>query len=283
MAPSDSSITLAEAAERLGVHYMTAYRYVRTGRLAASKHGQEWTLRPSDVEALRQELRDGTPARTRGTSPRTGRGRQGYPARLMDRLLGADEAGAWAVVEAALAGGMAVERVYLDLIGPALDEIGTRWERGTITVGDEHLASAVAQRLIGRLGPQFARRGRKKGTVLVGAPPGEHHSIPSAMFGDLLRGRGYQVVDLGANVPVDSWVTAASRAANLVAIGLCATAPDNDGNIRRTVRNLRAATDVPIFIGGQAIASEAHALQLGATDYTSSFDDAIALLDDLPG
>jgi len=277
MAPSD--ITLAEAAERLGVHYMTAYRYVRTGRLAAVKQGQEWVVRGRDVETLQRELAD--PDRKNGERSPSARGRRAYPGRLVDRLLAPDEPGAWTVVEGALASGMPAEDVYIEVIGPALDEIGTRWERGEITVGDEHQASAVAQRLIGRLGPRFARRGRKRGLLLVGTAPGEHHSIPSAMFGDLLRGRGYQVIDLGADVPIDSWVAASIREPRPVAIGLCATAPDNDGNLRRTLRALRAATDAPVFVGGRAITSEAHALRLGATAFTSSIADAHALLEDL--
>jgi excisionase family DNA binding protein len=278
--PSDSSITLAEAAERLGVHYMTAYRYVRTGRLAAVKRGQEWTLIERDVEALRRELAGEDGNGSRRSSP--SRGRPAYPGRLVDRLLAADEAGAWIVAESALASGMDAEEIYIAVIGPALDEIGAKWERNEITVGDEHQASVIAQRLIGRLGPRFARRGRKRGPVLVGSAPGEHHSIPSAMFGDLLRGRGYRVVDLGADVPIESWIIAATREPRPVAIGLCATAPDNDGNVRRTVRALRQLTEIPIFVGGRAITSEAHARRLGATAYTGSFADAYELIEDLP-
>ena len=42
--PASTDITLTEAAEVLGVHYMTAYKYVRTGRLAASKVGGGWRI-----------------------------------------------------------------------------------------------------------------------------------------------------------------------------------------------------------------------------------------------
>ena len=46
-------MTLQEAAERLGVHYMTAYRYVRTGKLPAEKAGVHWMVDPADVDRLR--------------------------------------------------------------------------------------------------------------------------------------------------------------------------------------------------------------------------------------
>ena len=71
-------------------------------------------------------------------------------------MVAGDEAGAWAVLEAALASGVAPADAHMDLLVPALDSIGEQWARGVLTVADEHRASVVAQRLIGRLGPQFA-------------------------------------------------------------------------------------------------------------------------------
>ncbi|HET7719678.1 MAG TPA: helix-turn-helix domain-containing protein, partial [Acidimicrobiales bacterium] len=48
-------MTLEEAAELLGVHYMTAYRYVRLGVLPAQKVGGTWQVQPQDVHRLRTE------------------------------------------------------------------------------------------------------------------------------------------------------------------------------------------------------------------------------------
>ena len=105
------------------------------------------------------------------------------------------------MIQAALASGMEPIAVYLDLLGPALRSIGDRWARGQLSVADEHQASTVAGRLIGRLGPLFARRGRKPGAVLVGSVAGETHALPSAILADILRGAGFEVIDLGANTP----------------------------------------------------------------------------------
>ena len=75
------------------------------------------------------------------------------------------------MVEAALASGMEPADIHLELLAPALRSIGDGWEAGRLSVADEHRASAVAGRLIGRLGPRFARRGRKRGTVWSGNLP----------------------------------------------------------------------------------------------------------------
>ena len=52
MPPDAGTLSLRECAERLGVHYMTAYRYVRTGMLAAVKQGTEWRVASEDLESF---------------------------------------------------------------------------------------------------------------------------------------------------------------------------------------------------------------------------------------
>ncbi|MGZ4706648.1 MAG: B12-binding domain-containing protein, partial [Acidimicrobiales bacterium] len=181
--PSDGGLlTLAEVADRLGVHYMTAYRYLRTGRLEGSKHGTEWRVREADVARFEARSADATAAAAAAAersssnaapAPRPSRRRIDWAGRAEERMLGGDEAGAWSVIDSALSSGMTLEEVYLDLLTPALRSIGDRWESREITVADEHLASAITLRLVGRLGPRFARRGRKRSTIIVAAPDGD--------------------------------------------------------------------------------------------------------------
>ena len=128
--------------------------------------------------------------------------------------------GAWSILEAALSSGAEVDQLYLDVISPALVSIGERWEHGEIDVADEHRASAVTGRLIGRLGPRFTRPGRTRGSVVLGAAPGDAHGLPVAMLADLVVGKGFEVVDLGPDVPTASFVHAAGKAARLVAVGV---------------------------------------------------------------
>jgi excisionase family DNA binding protein len=263
---ADREITLQEVAERLNVHYMTAYRYVRTGRLSARREGGHYQVSAAEVEKLRR----------RQNRPRRGRARSASRARLEERLVAGDEAGAWAVIEAALASGMEPKAVYLDLLGAALRSIGDRWAQGQLSVGDEHQASTVASRLIGRLGPLFARRGRKPGTVLVGSVAGETHALPSAILADILRGAGYEVIDLGANTPPVSFAEAARRAHRLLAVLIGATVAGLDRQLADTIAAIRAAqADVPILLGGASV-NRALADRLGADGWSGT--DAQAAL-----
>ncbi len=196
-----NDVTLHEAAERLGVHYMTAYRYVRQGQLNATRTSAGWRVALNDIE---QFSRPGgsTPGETSKT-----RARRNAPwaSRLEARLIAGDVEGAWSVIESAMAAGSTVDRVYTEYITEAMESIGARWAAGELAVADEHRATVVVQRLLGRLGPQLNRRGRSRGTVVVGSPFGEHHSIPSAVVADLVRAEGWSVIDLGSDCPANSF------------------------------------------------------------------------------
>ena len=258
-------ITLEEAAERLSVHYMTAYRYVRSGRLPAVRDGLRWLVDPADLAAI------GTGRATRGH----GRLRADGAARLQARMVAGDEAGSLGVIEEAIAYGMSPSAVLVELFGPALRAIGDAWAAGELAVADEHRAVTVAQRLVGRLGPRFARRGRKRGTVVLGSVAGDEHALPSAMVADVLRGGGFDAVDLGANTPPESFAATAADTTRLVAVLVGATVPGADRALRRAVRAVRAAgVAAPILVGGAAISGDAHARALGATAWSGADAEA---------
>ncbi len=261
-------LTLLQAADELGVHYMTAYRYVRTGRLPAKRVGGTWQIAPADLELVR---RVGSGARRRRpTGPAPSR------SRLQARLVAGDETGAWGLLEAALASDMTPEDVLLELVAPTLRSIGARWERGQLSIADEHRASAVAARLISRLGARFARRGVKRGTVILAAPSGELHAAPVAIAANLLRWRGFDVVELGPNTPGEALAETVVTEPDLVAVGMACTTDGSSRAARRAIATVRRSSpDLPILIGGAAISDAEHARKLGADVFTGGRADEV--------
>lgn len=263
MWPVTAVLTLHEAAEQLGVHYMTAYRYVRLGLLPAVKVGGSWQVTTHDLAAFRAA--EAAPAQP-GV-----RRRAPWAARLEARLVAGDGRGAWGVVEAALAAGADLDEVYLEIISPAMHSIGARWAAGELDVSVEHRATGIAFRLIGRLGPRFARRGRPRGAVLLGAPVGERHSLPIALLADLLRGEGWEVSDLGVDLPVESFVHAAHDTEGLVAVGVSVTSALHLEEAAALLAALRAAVPgVYLAVGGLAVEDDSHARALGADGWAKS-------------
>lgn len=274
-AVTDSVWTLHEAAERLGVHYMTAYRYVRLGQLDAVKVGGTWQVTDAALDVFRQQRDGAQPARLRSVP---------WSDRLESRLLAGDAAGAWGVIESALAGGASVGDIYVEVLAPALHSIGDRWAAGEIDVAIEHRASGITSRLIGRLGSRCVRRGRSRGSIVLGSPVGERHSLVVAMLADLLRLEGWDVSDLGADTPALSFRLTAESLDDLVAVGLSVTGPEVVEAAADTCAQLRrAALTIPIVLGGRAIESEAHARSLGADGYAADAASMVQLLDGLSG
>ena len=265
--PLPERVGLTEAADILAVHYMTVYRYVRTGKLAAMRESARWSVAVDDLKRLQSPR----PGRTNGSSQPQRRNQ------MAKRMIIGDDAGAWHVVEAALTSGRTPSEVYAEIIAPCLRLIGDQWESGKISVAEEHRSSVVALRIIGRLGPRFARRGKSQGTVVLGAVAGEWHAFPGLMLADVLRARGFEPMDLGANTPATSFVEAAQCADRLIAVLVGATTSESDDALKEVISALRSAgVSAPILAGGRAIRDEMHALALGV-DAWSGHDASTAL------
>lgn len=270
MGEPPSTITLQQAAERLGVHYMTVYRYVRLGRLPARKSGGTWEVDVADLDTLQRNSVATGPSRKPAN----------WAKRLEARLIEGDEAGAWGVVEAALGSGMEPAEIYTGVLGPALTSVGTRWYDGELSVAAEHLASSVAFRIVGRLGPRFVRKGRSRGRVIMATPQGERHALPSAMLADLFRGAGFEVIDLGVDVPPDALAETIEITDTPSAVCISATRAESHRQIRQSIKAVRAQTDALLLVGGAAVADAQQASALGADGWAADGPGAVQLVVD---
>lgn len=283
-------LSLQDAAEQLGVHYMTMYRYVRTGRLAARRIGGRWWV---DADLLAEFTRGPSSGAYDRSSPstqprepkvrtRARRRTAAYPRQLADRLAHGDELGSWSLVEAALGGGATPEEVYLELLGPAMEIIGNQWSDGTLTVAGEHIATATMMRILTRLAARARPIGRRSGVIVIGAAPGDNHGLPAHLLADVLRLHQFEVIDLGANPTSRSFSDALSIAGDseVIAVGIGCTTPGNAANLAAAVRELRNVSQVPVFAGGSGL-SETAALEAGANYVTRTASDVVRLAEQL--
>ncbi len=268
---SAERLGLTEVAERLGVHYMTAYRYVRTGRLAAERDGTQWVVLASELDHF--DLGDlGATVSSERSVDRV--------SRLAERLLDGDENGAWTIAQEYLAGGASPTQLYQGLFTPAMHVIGERWQRGEVGVADEHRASVVMSRLVGRSGPLFRSRGTRNGTIVVGAPAGEMHGLATSFAADILRARRFDVVDLGANVPTDSFVTCVLGTNRLIGVVISVVTQESRKGAAELIRALRRAkVSVPLFLGGAGV-DDVSAHEMGADHWAPDVSAVASKLDD---
>ncbi|MEP7041379.1 MAG: MerR family transcriptional regulator [Chloroflexota bacterium] len=124
------------------------------------------------------------------------------------------------------------EAVIDDLVLPAAAMLGDAWADSQIDVAAEHLASSAISRRLSALFDQGGLPGSGP-RVLVGLPPDSRHELGALAFAVALRRLGVDVLYLGADVPVESWVDAATAsAARAAVVGVV------------TTRDVSTATDV---------------------------------------
>ncbi len=165
------------------------------------------------VEAMRAQLAGGLSAaeaarRVLGPAePASEVGRDAAPVidepvrELRLALESFDDATAHAALDRLVAS-LSVETFLRDVVLPLLHEIGEEWERGELTVAQEHFASNLVRARLMALG-----RGWGRGTgrhALLAAPSAEQHDLGLVVLALLLRDRGWRVTFLGADTPVDT-------------------------------------------------------------------------------
>ncbi len=120
---------------------------------------------------------------------------------ITDALVAFDAVTAEPFVEEALAIG-GVESVCLQVLQPVLTEIGERWARGEVGVSAEHYSSHYVLRKIGTLF-NLSRPEVGRGPIVAACVEGESHEVGLLLICLFLSRRGYGIVYLGANMPLD--------------------------------------------------------------------------------
>ena len=191
----DVGLDLRTAADDLGVHYQTAYRWVRNGRLGAELVGGRYVVRPADIAELDRRRR------TPKAPPVPRAARLDHAAdRMYEALVIGDEAAADKTVRRLIDDGAPVVDLIRLVLVPPLQRIGQGWHDGHLTVWVEHRASAIVERMLGELAPN--PRGRRRGIAVVAALSGDLHSLPTSMAAVALRADHWTVHHLGADLPV---------------------------------------------------------------------------------
>ena len=137
------------------------------------------------------------------------------------------------------------EAVLREVVLPVLREVGSGWQRGEVSVAQEHFGSNLIRgRLLG-LARGWARGVGPMG--LLACPPGEQHDLGLIAFGVALHRLGWRVAFVGADTPYDTLASAA-EAVRPTAIVLAATLQDvGPGSLEKLAR--RHA----VFLGGAAV------------------------------
>jgi methanogenic corrinoid protein MtbC1 len=205
-----------------------------------------------------------------------------FVAPLVQALISLDTERADEVIEQAFVL-YTMPTVYVEVITPALIEIGELWHRGEISISIEHFATTYLRgRLLGLL--QAYPHRSDMPMIIIGCAPGERHEIGALIFAVMLRQQGFNAVYLGQDVPVDDVVhTALQERAAMICMS--ANNPASALALREVQPLLEQsnANNLPLFgYGGRAFDSDANLRQQVKGYYLGSDPrDAINLIHNL--
>lgn len=156
-----------------------------------------------------------------------------------------DEPGAHAVLDRLLSS-FSLATTLRDVVLPYLHRLGDRWERGDVTIAQEHFASNVIR---GRLAGLARGWGSGHGPLaILACPPGEQHDLSLMIFGIVLNRNGWRIEYLGADTPIQELVGAVGRARPELVV-VAATTKERFEGIHSELARLAGV--VPLALAGR--------------------------------
>ena len=183
-----------------------------------------------------------------------------------------------AIVQAAIEEKEDINRLLDEGMIPAMREIGDKFSRNEAYVPELLIAARAMQTGLALIEPLIAASGRKSiGKIAIGTVKGDLHDIGKNLVAIMLKGAGYDVIDLGVNCDTAKYDSAVKQGAEIVACSslLTTTMP----YMREVVEHFKG-TNVKVIIGGAPV-TQAFADEIGADGYSEDANGAVKLVDSL--
>jgi corrinoid protein of di/trimethylamine methyltransferase len=200
-------------------------------------------------------------------------------SRLYDAVVNGDAKTAVAITKEALAENADPMELVTQYMIPAMNEVGRRFEAEEYFVPELLLSARAMKSAMELIRPLLAARGAQPvGRVVIGTVKGDLHDIGKNLVASMLEGGGFEVIDLGADVPPEKFVEAVQeRNAQIVALSalLTVTMPA----MKTTIEALKAAglrDRVKVMVGGAPVTHK-YAEEIGADGYGENASVAVQL------
>jgi len=203
-----------------------------------------------------------------------------YLKQLHDAIIDGNAPVARKVTEQALADKLDPQMLVQQYMIPAMAEVGRRYEAGDYFVPELLIAARAMKGSLELLRPLLAAGGAQPaGRVAIGTVKGDLHDIGKNLVAAMLEGAGYEIIDLGVDVPPDRFISAVKeKKADFIAMSALLTTTMT--SMKTTIDAIKAAgirSQVRIMIGGAPV-TQKYADEIGADGYSSNANGAVALV-----
>ncbi|MBN8639628.1 MAG: corrinoid protein [Anaerolineae bacterium] len=189
-----------------------------------------------------------------------------------------------AKVEEGLAAGLDANRILNDALISGMQEVGRLFEEGEYFVPEMLIAARAMTAALKILRPLLAAQGvRALGKIAIGTVQGDLHDIGKSLVIMMLEGAGFEIVDLGIDVPAERFVEAARGGAQIVAMSaLLTTTMTNMKTVIEALKAENVRDQVRVLIGGAPI-TQSYADEIGADGYAPDATSAVRVAQSLLG
>jgi len=198
---------------------------------------------------------------------------------LKQALIEGDDQAVADLTRRALKEDHSAETILNDALISGMEKVGQLFEQGEYFVPELLLSARAMQGAMEVLRPLLAAGDyQPMGKVVMGTVQGDLHDIGKKLVAMMLEGSGFEVIDLGTNVPPERFVGAVEESgAQLVGLSalLTTTLPAMEA-IVDALREAELPTQVKVMIGGAPVTS-AFAQDVGADGYAPDASSAVAL------
>jgi 5-methyltetrahydrofolate--homocysteine methyltransferase len=187
---------------------------------------------------------------------------------IAQAVIDGDEVAAPKLCEQAVAAGAAAKEVLQDGLLKGMGEVGRRFREGEYFVPEVLIAAEAMKAGTTVLKPHLAKAGVKpEATAIIGTVRGDLHDIGKNLVATMLEGAGFEVIDLGVDVPPEKFIEACTqRRVHVVAMSalLTTTMPMMEESVKKIKAAVQPAPH--ILVGGAPVTQE-YADKIGATGY----------------
>jgi 5-methyltetrahydrofolate--homocysteine methyltransferase len=186
---------------------------------------------------------------------------------------GADE-----LARQALDSGVPPQEVLSKALVVGMQRVGERFRNKEIFVPDVLMSAKAMSAAMAHLKPYFTSDALKhKGTVVMGTVAGDLHDIGKKLVSMIIEGAGWEVVDLGVDVPAEKFQRAVEQYPGC-AVGLSALLTTTMVNMEAVIRQVKAASPATKVIVGGAPLTQDFADKIGADAYSPDPQGAVEYL-----
>ena len=200
---------------------------------------------------------------------------------LADAVIKGDQGTAVKIVKEAIDDGMPAKTILDEGLIAGMDVVGARFKKNEIYIPEVLIAARAMKSAVEILEPELAKAGVEPiGKLLIGTVQGDLHDIGKNLVAMMLKGAGFEVIDLGVDVTPEQFVEQV-KANGAKLVGMSALLTTTMPSMEKTIKVLKeAGLSVKVVIGGAPV-TQAYADKIGADGYSPDAASAVDLVKDL--